>query len=527
MRILDQKRTLYLRVPVHLTGFLILFALAILPFSGFVNAQNSPAPIPAAKEATDVTVKDATFTYAKAASTAVNSTASFSTSETTTATSSISETTAVDEDGKKVQKLQIPREKSGTIDLITRDGSIAVEPQSDSFRLGFIDVVAEIMVSNKEDGDGLPEAEFNAVKEKITVIADRNNQDGRIIVRPDIPQNVQNRINVEINLKAQIPPAIGVKTISANGNTTIAGMKGSVESKTSDGDLELVFCTGEISTITQNGSQKLSNCSGTIITKSADGDIEILDCGSEEAYAKKSITVVSQNGDVKIINGVGTITAKSSDGDIQIQNCNTEKSSTEEPVTIISQNGDIHLDSCKGVFTLKSSDGDIEINNCSGLISAVSDEAKEKAAFSLISQNGDVKLENCIGTINVKSMDGDIEIQQNKGAVTALSGDGEINIQDAVSQVNATTGDGSITVSFTCSPEKDCSFKTNDGEINVTLPGDSKFNIDLQSGDGEIEFDREIFKGQAEEHHVQGTLNGGGPVIHARTGDGKISIQHD
>jgi hypothetical protein len=59
----------------------------------------------------------------------------------------------------------------------------------------------------------------------------------------------------------------------------------------------------------------------------------------------------------------------------------------------------------------------------------------------------------------------------------------------------------------------------------VSLPSDLRANVDLHTGDGGITLGLPLtVNGSQNKHDMHGTLNGGGPEVRIRTGDGPISI---
>jgi DUF4097 and DUF4098 domain-containing protein YvlB len=58
--------------------------------------------------------------------------------------------------------------------------------------------------------------------------------------------------------------------------------------------------------------------------------------------------------------------------------------------------------------------------------------------------------------------------------------------------------------------------------------GNAHFNLDAETGSGSVKSEPPLTittHGTIDKHHVQGTVNGGGPTIKAETGSGSINIQ--
>ena len=64
------------------------------------------------------------------------------------------------------------------------------------------------------------------------------------------------------------------------------------------------------------------------------------------------------------------------------------------------------------------------------------------------------------------------------------------------------------------------------GSIHMDLGNGAKFNLVADTGSGSVNVSQPIsMQGSLNRHHISGTVNGGGPTIHANTGSGDISIR--
>lgn len=227
--------------------------------------------------------------------------------------------------------------------------------------------------------------------------------------------------------------------------------------------------------------------------------------------ASLSVKANSSDGNIAVEGIKAPVDSKTSDGNIALKDC-------EGTINVITSDGNLALENCAGLINAKTSDGNIAFTGCKGMAAA------DKDSLTAITSDGQIAFVNCIGAMNAKTSDGNISTQKNKGPVHAVTSDGSISIQDADTQVIAETSEGSIVVSFSTSPEKECSFKNGEGSITVTLPANSKLTLNLDAGEGKVNLDRNIFTGKLEEHRADGTINGGGVALHANTGEGNITI---
>jgi hypothetical protein len=142
------------------------------------------------------------------------------------------------------------------------------------------------------------------------------------------------------------------------------------------------------------------------------------------------------------------------------------------------------------------------------------------------------------GTVN----DGDIEVSNLKGELEINNVNGKITLTTISGLVVANTVNGDVTVTFvSVDPKAPMAFSTLNGDVNVTLPADTKANLKLKSDNGEVfsDFDVAIdnttpkinktteqgmYKLKKDEW-VYGKINGGGPEIMMKNMQGDIYVK--
>ncbi len=139
------------------------------------------------------------------------------------------------------------------------------------------------------------------------------------------------------------------------------------------------------------------------------------------------------------------------------------------------------------------------------------------------------------GFIKVEKVEGDLEVSHHDGPVT---------LNNVSGTVVAHSYDGDVTVSFErVNLDKPMSFTTFDGDIDVTFPGNAKFNLKMKTQEGEIYSDFELkmqtppsepdkkAEKKKGKYHVKfdktiyALLNGGGEEIQFKTYDGDIYLR--
>lgn len=140
---------------------------------------------------------------------------------------------------------------------------------------------------------------------------------------------------------------------------------------------------------------------------------------------------------------------------------------------------------------------------------------------------GDLKVSNVAGDVELNNVNGSIRVAGVAGSVLAHSLNGKLTI--ALDRV---------------APDKPMSFSTLNGDIDVTLPADTRATLKLKSDNGEIYTDFEVklqpnsTPAQVEDKRSSGgkykvkmdkatigTINGGGPEMSFKTLNGNIFVR--
>jgi len=147
------------------------------------------------------------------------------------------------------------------------------------------------------------------------------------------------------------------------------------------------------------------------------------------------------------------------------------------------------------------------------------------AKFKGSSGSGNVRAKNVHGAANLETGSGDIELDQSApGDVRAQTGSGNIRLSNVSGGLKAGTGSGDIELSGT--PATDWKIDTGSGSVRLTLGSAAHFNLSASTGSGSIRTQQPIaMQGEINHHHVNGTVNGGGPTLRINTGSGDVEIK--
>ncbi len=148
--------------------------------------------------------------------------------------------------------------------------------------------------------------------------------------------------------------------------------------------------------------------------------------------------------------------------------------------------------------------------------------------FEIRTRDGSIEATGVKGDVRLSSGDGHIEADQLEGALHARSGDGHMRIRGRFEELSLETGDGHIDAEVDPGSRIATfwTLHTGDGSVRLRLPQDFAADLEAHTGDGRVTVDFPVtLSGTISRSDVRGKMNGGGPPLRIRTGDGSIHIE--
>lgn len=222
----------------------------------------------------------------------------------------------------------------------------------------------------------------------------------------------------------------------------------------------------------------------------------------------------------------GSIKVVSYDGKDVIINATPRGGDDEEKSKAV-ENGMKRISSAGGFeVTAKEADNTVTVNTGN----------PNKAVDLDLKIPQDVKLK--IGTVN----DGEISVENVRGELEVTNVNDKITLTNISGSVVANTVNGDIVVTFNkLNLNAPMAFSTLNGDVNVTLPIDTKANLKLKSDNGEIFSDFEVIIDKTpgkidktsapgmykikKDDWVYGKINGGGAEMLMKNMQGNIYIK--
>jgi len=142
--------------------------------------------------------------------------------------------------------------------------------------------------------------------------------------------------------------------------------------------------------------------------------------------------------------------------------------------------------------------------------------------------DGNVTLSGVRSELRIETGDGNITGDNLDGRLEARTGDGNIRVSGRFDAATLNTGDGNVELTAATGSTSGGIWRvhTGDGNVKLRVPSTLRADIDAVCGDGHISSDLPITlaSGKIGTHQLRGKLNGGGPTVTVRTGDGNISL---
>ncbi len=202
---------------------------------------------------------------------------------------------------------------------------------------------------------------------------------------------------------------------------------------------------------------------------------------------------------------------------------------TKSKSTVLkTDHGNLDISGMEGNQKLTTDHGDIRAEYINGKLLAVTDHGNINVKESnddidIRTDHGDLVLNNVKGKVHATTDHGNVDGHVIEGTLYASTDHGDVNFGNLTCGVETSTDHGNITLSF----EKvsgDVKADNSDGDISMQVPKGNGLNLDLRGKSVDMN-SAEIFSGSMNKDEVNGTLNGGGAKVYARTSRGQVSLK--
>ncbi|MGH9747869.1 MAG: DUF4097 family beta strand repeat-containing protein [Candidatus Acidiferrales bacterium] len=245
-----------------------------------------------------------------------------------------------------------------------------------------------------------------------------------------------------------------------------------------------------------------------------------------ELPKKISLTASSGRGDINISGIAGSVNATSQNGDVEIHDVGSD-------VNVQLQKGDVRIDDVPGNVRISGKGSGIDISDIAG------DALLEGDFFGPIrvrnvtktthytSQRTDLTLLHLTGQLDLDA--GQIEISDVSGFAKLVTHNKDIQVENVADRLDISDSHGDIEVHYSQAPHEEINITNDSGEVDMTLPADSSFQISAVSRSGEIQSDFADpalkLANESDTGRLNGTIGSHGPKITIATSYGTIYLR--
>jgi len=170
----------------------------------------------------------------------------------------------------------------------------------------------------------------------------------------------------------------------------------------------------------------------------------------------------------------------------------------------------------------KSTNGSVRVNGTRGPVEART-------------TNGNVEVGDVSGDVDAHTTNGKIELENITGYIRARTTNSSVYLRNVKSsRVNASTTNGGIRAEIELDEDGKYDFSTTNGNIRVTIPENSKVDVEARCRSRQFRSDFEILSRYDLEddrwdrwssRSIRGKINGGGAMLTMRTTNGRIELR--
>ena len=178
--------------------------------------------------------------------------------------------------------------------------------------------------------------------------------------------------------------------------------------------------------------------------------------------------------------------------------------------------------SSNGVVTVNEIEGDARIRTSNGRVRLDSIDGNMEVETS----NGAVEISNSSGSADLNTSNGAIKLDSVRGHLKARTSNGSINAKLAPDNSRPTTlrsSNGGIELTLTGAPGNDITATTSNSNIEIRAPESLAARLEADTSNGSIKSDFQV-DGTVKKKHVEGSINGGGPLLKLDTSNGSIRL---
>jgi DUF4097 and DUF4098 domain-containing protein YvlB len=205
-----------------------------------------------------------------------------------------------------------------------------------------------------------------------------------------------------------------------------------------------------------------------------------------EVPKKIALTAVTPHGDINISGIAGSVTATTDSGDVEIHDSGSD-------VSVELKRGDARISDVAGDVRITGKGSEISVSDVTGDATLQGDfygpirVRNVTKTTHYASQRTDLTLLHMTGRLELDS--GDIQIADVAGFAKIATHNKDIDVENVAGRLEFVDSHGDIKVNYSEPPREEINIVNESGQVDVTLPARSSFEISAVSRSGEVQSD--------------------------------------
>ncbi len=286
----------------------------------------------------------------------------------------------------------------------------------------------------------------------------------RVEVRTIYPRSWGPGKNIPVDYEIRVPRSAIINALSSvSGDITLSNIGAKAVARTTSGAISAQNLGSDANLATTSGHVTASDIKGALVIRSVSGNLQINNIGAH-------LTAQNVSGSLRAT---------------EIRD-DAEVSSTSGSVRIERVGGRVGARSVSGAVSVFDVSGDVEASSTSDHVTV----EKVRGRVTASSISGRVIARSVGEGVRANTVNGAIEITSVKGGIGADTTSGTVTLRDVESEeVRVSSHSGSVRFQGKVSRTGRYIFNSFSGEVIVTLPADTEFNVLAKTFSGDIETD--------------------------------------
>ena len=328
---------------------------------------------------------------------------------------------------------------------------------------------------------------------------------------------------------------LAAKAVPAHSHIAFRTDRGNIAIHTADGEAMHVRVNKSVSASTDSAAQEQMRETVVVIDQTADGySVHPTNMGDRgpvtvdlDVVVPKAVSLQARTdrGDISISGVTGSVDAGTRNGDIEIHDANSD-------VRAELQNGNARVGGVAGNVVIAGHGNDLAVADVLGNVTVDGDFYGTILVRNVAkttryrSQRSDLTLERITGRMELDPSE--LKLSDVAGSARIETHNKDVRVENVAGQLDIRDAHGEIRVRYASPPRGDVSITNDAGEVDLTLPSQSSFEISAVSRSGEVrnDFEAASLKAASDDGtgRLDGTIGSPGAKIKIATSYGTIHL---